>query len=253
MRIAIIGVGRLGSVFASVLSRSHEVLLIDADFKRAAEVAASLGARAAKDIKNALDFEIVIIAVKPQNVEQVVREIGSAQLLVSCAAGVPISKLESWGAQRVIRIMPNICAEVQSAVIAYCLHPEAEKKEKVFLTAFASLGLCVKTDETHLDPITAISGSGPAFVALLANAMIEQAVSEGLDEELAERAVAQTLVGTGKLMLAGWTTKKIIETVASPGGTTEAGLKMLDKAGATKAVKDAVAFATAKAKEIGKK
>jgi pyrroline-5-carboxylate reductase len=252
MRIAIVGIGRLGTVFARVLSRKHELLLVDRDFENARNVAADIGAQPIKDILLAKEAEMVIVAVKPAHVEEVIRQIKDAPLIVSCAAGVPIRKLESWGADNVIRIMPNICAEVEEAVIAYSLHPEVEKKEKVFLTAFSSLGLCIKTDESHLDPITAASGSGPAFIAFFAEAMIEEAVRNGLVRETAEKCVAQTLVGTGKLMLSGWSTRKIRETVASPGGTTEAGLKMLEEKKANKAIHEAVGFATQKARELGK-
>jgi pyrroline-5-carboxylate reductase len=252
MRIAIIGIGRLGSVFARALTRGHELLLIDKDFENARVVATELGAQPIKDIAQARTCDMVIITVKPAHVEEVVRQVLDAPLIVSCAAGVPIKKLESWGAERIIRVMPNICAEVGEAVIAYALHPEAEKKEKVFLTAFSSLGLCIKTDESHLDPITAASGSGPAFVAFFAEAMIEEAVKSGLTRETAEKCVAQTFLGTGKLMISGWGTKKIIETVASPGGATEAGLKMLESKGTNTAIHDAIRFATNKARELGK-
>ncbi|MFH0884627.1 MAG: pyrroline-5-carboxylate reductase [Candidatus Micrarchaeota archaeon] len=252
MRIAIIGIGRLGSVFARALSRSHELLLIDRDFESARVVASELGAQPVKDIAQARTCDMVIIAVKPVHVEEVVRQVLDAPLIVSCAAGIPIKKLESYGAERVIRVMPNICAEVSEAVIAYALHPEVEKKEKVFLTAFSSLGLCIKTDESHLDPITAASGSGPAFVAFFAEAMIEEATKSGLNRETAEKCVAQTFLGTGRLMRSGWSTKKIIETVANPGGTTEAGLKMLDQKGANKAIHEAIRFATNKTRELGK-
>lgn len=252
MRIAIIGVGRLGSVFARVMTKGHELLLYDRDFAHAREVASEIGALPLKDMAEAKACDMAIVTVKPAHVEEVVRQLKGAQLIVSCAAGVPIRKLESCGAERVIRVMPNICAEVGEAVIAYSLHPETERKEKVFLTAFSSLGLCIKTDESHLDPITAASGSGPAFVAFFAEAMIEEAVRSGLTRETAEKCVAQTFLGTGKLMRSGWGAKKIIETVASPGGTTEAGLKMLESKGANKAIHDAVRFAANKARELGK-
>jgi pyrroline-5-carboxylate reductase len=252
MKIAIVGVGRLGSVFAKALSENHELVLLDRDLVHAKEVANETGAKAEEDLEKALESDMVIVSVKPAHVEEVVRQVGNAQLLVSCAAGVPIRKLESWGGKTIIRIMPNICAQCNEAVIAYSLHPEAEKMEKRFLSAFSSLGLCLKTDESHLDPLTGASGSGPAFMAFFAEAMIEEAIRQGLDRELAEKAVAQTLVGTGKLMLSGWSTQKITETVASPGGTTEAGLKMLEGKSVHKAIHEAMHFAIAKARELGK-
>lgn len=252
MRVAIIGVGRMGSVFARVLSRWHEVALIDRDSKIAHDLAAELGALALKEPSEARKYEIVIVAVKPAQVEEVVRSISDAPLIVSCAAGVPIKKLEHYGAKKIIRIMPNICAEYGEAVIAYSLHPESEDAEKKFLTVFKDLGLCLKCDESHLDPITAASGSGPAFIAFFAEAMIDEAVAQGITREVAQKIVAQTLVGTGRLMLNGWATDKIKETVASPGGTTEAGLKMLQSRGTNHAIHEAIRFATNKAREIGK-
>lgn len=252
MRIAIIGIGRLGTVFAKALSKRHEVILIDRDFQNAKNLSLEIGAQAVKDIAIARECEMAVVAVKPAHVQEVLEQLKEAHLVVSCAAGIPISKLETWGTRRVIRIMPNICAEVEEAVIAYSLHPEVEKKEKLFLTAFAPLGMCIKTDEAHLDTITAASGSGPAFVAFFAQAMIDEAVANGLHPETAERVVAQTLVGSGKLMLSGWSAGKIRETVASPGGTTEAGLKMLEQKNANKAIHEAIRFAAAKARELGK-
>ncbi|MCI0503984.1 pyrroline-5-carboxylate reductase [Candidatus Micrarchaeota archaeon] len=253
MRIAIIGVGRLGSVFARVFTRGHELLLVDRDFENAREVASELGALPVKDLAQVKTCDLVVIAVKPAHVEEVVKQVRDAPLIVSCAAGITIRMLESFGAQRVIRVMPNICAEVGEAVIAYALHPEVEKKEKVFLTAFSSLGLCIKTDESHLDTITATSGSGPAFVAYFAQAMIDEAVKGGLARETAEKCVAQTFLGTGKLMLSGWSAEKVVSTVASPDGTTEAGLRMLKEKGADKAIHEAIRFAESRTREMGKK
>jgi len=252
MRIAIVGIGRLGSVFARVLSKSHEVLLIDREQKRSSELAAEICAQPVKDLSSVLTADMIILAVKPSHMEEVIGQVKGAPLIVSCAAGVSIGQMESWGARNIIRVMPNICAEVGSAVIAYSLHPEVERKEKPFLTAFSSLGLCIKTAESHLDPITAASGSGPAFLAFIAQAMIDEAERSGLDRETAEKCVAQTLLGTGKLMRSGWSAKRIVDTVASPGGTTEAGLRMLGERGADKAIHEAIRLATAKAKSIGK-
>ncbi|VVC04486.1 Pyrroline-5-carboxylate reductase [Candidatus Bilamarchaeum dharawalense] len=252
MRIAIIGVGRLGTIIAKALSEHNEVILVDKHPEDLVTLAGDVGAKATDDMTVTKFVDIAVISVKPTQVEEVIKKIPEANLIVSCAAGIPIKKLESWGAKNIIRIMPNICAEVDQAVIAYAMHTETERKEKVFLTAFTALGMCLKVDEQHLDPITATSGSGPAFMAYFAQAMIEEAVANGLTEEDAELVVAQTLIGTGTLMKSGWTTKKIIETVASPGGTTEAGLKMLDEKGTNKAIHTAVKFATEKAKELGK-
>ncbi|MFH1785475.1 MAG: pyrroline-5-carboxylate reductase [Candidatus Micrarchaeota archaeon] len=252
MRIAIVGVGRLGAIIARALSEHHEVILVDRHPEKLVTLATDVGAKATDDMNVAKFVDIVVISVKPTQMEEVIKKLPETNLLVSCAAGIPLRKLESWGAKNVIRIMPNICAEVDQAVIAYAMHTETERKQKVFLTAFTALGMCIKVDEHQLDPITAVSGSGPAFVAYFAQAMIEEAILQGLSEEDAELVIAQTLVGTGTLMKSGWSAQKIIETVASPGGTTEEGLKMLEEKGTSKAIHNAVKFATAKAKELGK-
>jgi pyrroline-5-carboxylate reductase len=253
MKITIVGVGRLGGVFARVFSKAHEVVLIDRDHAHALSVASETGAKAEKDLAKAALSEMVVVTVKPAHLKEVIEQLKGARLIVSCAAGIPIKTIESWGGTNVIRVMPNICAEANEAVIAYAVHPESESRVKPFLTAFSSLGMCFRADESHLDPLTAVSGSGPAFVAFLAQAMVDEAIAQGLDKELAEKAVAQTFVGTGKMMLSGeWPTKRIIETVASPGGTTEAGLRMLEEKKTNKAIHEAVRFATQKAKELGK-
>ena len=252
MKIAIVGVGRLGSVFARVFSKSHEVILIDREYGRVLEVSAETGAKPEKDLAKSVQCEMVLVAVKPEHLEDVIRQIKDARLIVSCASGVSIRTIESWGAKSVIRIMPNICAEANEAVIAYALHQENEKKVKPFLTAFSYLGMCMRTDESHLEPLAAVSGSGPAFVAFFAQAMVDEAIAQGLDKEFAAKAVAQTLVGTGKMMLGGWPTKLIIETVASPGDSTEDGLKMLQDKKTSKAVHEAIRLATKRVKEPGK-
>lgn len=252
MRIAIIGIGRLGRIFADALSRHHELILIDRDFGNALDVASRLGAQPIKDLHEAESCDMAIVAVKPAHAEEVVRQIAKSPLIISCAAGVPIARLESWGAQKVIRIMPNICVDVNEALIAYSLHPEVERKERLFLAAFSSLGLCLKADESHLDAITAISGSGPAFLAYFAKAMMDEAAAIGLSPETAQICVAQTFLGTGKLMLGGWSPEKIIATAASPGGATEEGLKALIKKGAGKPLGGAIRLAARKAGKLGK-
>ncbi|MBI5228422.1 pyrroline-5-carboxylate reductase [Candidatus Micrarchaeota archaeon] len=252
MRIALIGIGRLGKALATALSKKHELILVDKDFEETKKSAEKTGGKAAKGLNEIKNPEMIIIAVKPAHVQEVIGQIKGPATVVSCAAGIPIRKLEEWGTgtRNIIRIMPNIAAECNEAVIAYATNDE--QNEKRFLAAFSSVGVCLKVEEKNLDPITAISGSGPAFLAFFAKAMIAEAVAEGLDEATAQKAVAQTLIGTGQLMLWDWSPQKIIETVASPGGTTEAGLKMLEADKASEAVKKAVKFATEKARELGK-
>ncbi len=250
MKIALIGIGRLGKVLANTLSKKHEMILVDRDYSETKQSSEKTGAKAVKDLAEIKNPEMIIIAVKPAQVQEVVKQITGTPIVVSCAAGIPIRKLEEWGAKNIVRIMPNIAAECNQAAIAYTTNNE--KNEKIFLTAFSNVGLCIKVNETDMDPITAVSGSGPAFLAFFAQAMMEEAVAQGLDQKTAQKAIGQTLIGTGKLMLTDWDPKKIMETVASPGGTTEAGLKMLEADKANETIKKAIKFATEKARELGK-
>ena len=148
--------------------------------------------------------------------------------------------------------MPNICIDVNEAVIGYSVSKEAASYEKDFLSIFAPVGLCIKVEEKDLDPITAASGSGPAFIAHVAKAMIEHSVQDGLSREVATKAVSQTLVGVGKMLQAGWSADQIMATVASPGGATAEGLKHLADNKTDKLIKEAMKFTTSKARELGK-
>ena len=252
MKIAIIGVGRLGSVFAKAISKNHSVILLDPSSPNLSDFASKIGAKVLDSPSKISDVDFAIICVKPSYVGDVASKLPHSIPIISCAAGIPISKIESFGPKKVIRIMPNICIDVDEAAIAYSLSIDAISLEKNFLSIFNSLGLCIKIDEKDLDPITAASGSGPAFIAYFAKAMIEQSISDGLSEDVAKKAVAQTLIGVGKMLQNGWNSQKIMETVASPGGTTEAGLKMLTQNKTDSSIKEALKFATAKAREIGK-
>ncbi len=252
MKIAIIGVGRLGSVFAKAISKNHSVILVDPSSPNLSEFASKIGAKILDSPSKISDVDFAIISVKPSYVGDVASKLPHSIPIISCAAGIPISKIQSFGPKKVIRIMPNICIDVNEATIAYSLSNDTISLEKNFLSLFNSLGLCIKIDEKDLDPITAASGSGPAFIAYFAKAMIEQSISDGLSEEVAKKAVSQTLIGVGKMLQSGWTSQKIIETVASPGGTTEAGLKMLSQNKTDSSIKEALKFATSKARELGK-
>lgn len=252
MKIAIIGVGRLGTVFAKAISKKHSVILVDPNSPNLSELASKIHAKILNSPSEISDVDFAIISVKPSYVGDVASSLPKSIPIISCAAGLPISKIQSFGPKKIIRIMPNICIDVDEATIAYSLSHEALSLENSFLSIFNSLGLCIKIDETDLDPITAASGSGPAFIAYFAKAMIEQSVSDGLSEEVAKKAVAQTLIGVGKMLQSGWDSQKLIETVASPGGITETGLKMLSQNKTDSSIKEALKFATAKAREIGK-
>jgi len=259
-KIAIIGGGRLGSTLAVALSKKYSVVVSDPNSeqlfalsKKGKNISTTLVNQEAADASSA----IVILAVKPTAIVSTIDSMKSAlagKLLVSCAAGTPIKKIEGIGAPRVIRVMPNICAEVGQGMFAYALGSGATiEDEERFLMVFSQLGKCLRVEEKDLNAITAASGSGPAFFAFFAKAIYEAAKEAGLSDDVATITVAQTLLGTGELLLYSKSFDDVIKTVASPGGTTEAGLKMLESRGVTAAIKEAVKNAIEKAKELEEK
>lgn len=261
--IGIIGVGRLGSVFARILhKKGYELILIDKNKESLELIKNELKERIkiSDRIAEAAHLELVIVSVKPGYVEEVMRELSSnkppavTQLIISCAAGIPIKKLETWSNEaNIIRIMPNICIEAEAAVIAYTKGTITNgSSQNKFFNVFWDLGKCIEVNEELIDPLTAASGSGPAFIAYFADAMIKETVKEGVSLETATAAVSQTLIGVGKMMQNNWSSEKIMQTVASPGGTTEAGLKMLDQGNVKITISKAMNQATQKARELGK-
>ncbi|MEK6982643.1 MAG: pyrroline-5-carboxylate reductase [Candidatus Micrarchaeota archaeon] len=255
--IGIIGAGRLGSAFAEAFAKSYKIIVSDPNkenlerFKKIKNIQTTTD-----NIELATKSDFVLIAVKPKDFDLVVAPIAKAlenKLLISFAAAVNINRIESLGIKNVIRVMPNICVSVDEGLLAYSLGKHASTYEKQFLDSFSKIGKCLKMDEKLIDPITVCSGSGPAFIAYFADAIAEEAKSNGLDYELAMQAVAQTLVGTGKLLLSGKRAQEIITQVASPGGVTEEGLKILDKNQVKEKIKESIRFAMKKTIEMGKK
>ncbi|MFH1222620.1 MAG: pyrroline-5-carboxylate reductase [Candidatus Micrarchaeota archaeon] len=259
-KITILGAGRLGSTLAVSLSKRHRVIVSDPNPERLAMLARQSRniAAAASNEEAIRESSVIIFAVKPSVIIQTIallKQLLAGKLVVSCAAGTSLKKIEAaTGPARVIRLMPNICAEVGEGMLAYAPGMQATAEdESVFVLLFSPLGRCLKIDEGQLNAITAASGSGPAFLAFFAKSIHEAAVESGLSEETAKIAVAQTLMGTGKLLLSGKTFDDIISTVASPGGTTEAGLKALEAKGVKAAIKEAITDAIKKAKELEEK
>lgn len=204
--------------------------------------------------------DVIIMAVKPQQVRQVLAAAkglwDSGKLLISIAAGVKTIDIEKEIEARlpVVRVMPNtpcLVAEGVSAIAAgkYALSIHTE----MVLGMLNSLGMAVSIDEKYMDAITAVSGSGPAYVFLVAESMINAAVEIGLDHSLARSLVLNTIKGSIKLMEETGEHPAILrDQVSSPGGTTIAGVRKLEENGLRKAFFDAVEEAFLKSIELGR-
>ena len=201
--------------------------------------------------------DLVWLAVKPQQAAAACREIAGLladRTLVSIAAGLSTATLTAMaGTPRVVRVMPNTPCLVGSGVSVLC-RTEAVSEAAILRvrTLLASVGHVHEADERLLDAVTGLSGSGPGFLALVTEALADGGVQAGLPRPLALSLAVQTLAGTGLLLeRTGEHPAVIKDRVASPGGTTVAGLAVLEERGVRSAIIDAVVAATHRAAELG--
>jgi pyrroline-5-carboxylate reductase len=202
---------------------------------------------------------VLVLAVKPDQVADVLKEIrgqfGENQVLFSIAAGVPLAKLESGlnDAARVIRVMPNTPALVGASATAYALGRNATAEDgRLAQMLLSSVGVAYQLKESLLDAVTGLSGSGPAYVYLIIEALSDGGVAAGLPREVATKLAAQTVFGSARMVLeTGQHPGALKDMVASPGGTTIEGLHELEKAGVRGALMNAVRAAAEKSKKLG--
>ncbi|MDZ8186899.1 MAG: pyrroline-5-carboxylate reductase [Nostoc sp. ChiSLP02] len=207
--------------------------------------------------------EVVFLAVKPQVFSTIAQELADIDLLnvehspliISILAGVPLSQLEAAFVQLpVIRAMPNTPATVGAGVTAICSGAYTNHKHyQIAHKVFSAVGEVVEVSEVLMDAVTGLSGSGPAYVALLVEALADGGVAAGLPRIIANQLALQTVLGTAKLLQE---TKihpaELKDRVTSPGGTTIAGIAKLEKAGFRSALIEAVKAATQRSQELGK-
>lgn len=202
---------------------------------------------------------IMILAVKPQNMAGVLGEIAEniteEKTVVSIAAGITLSYLQSkLKTKKLIRVMPNTPALIQKGMSVMSLCECFDDRDiKTVREIFMSVGNVVTLPEKYMDAVTALSGSGPAFLALFVEAMIEGGVSMGLGREHASELAVQTMIGTAGLLDSGMPPEKLREMVTSPGGTTAAGLKVLEEKGLKDIVTDTLMAALKRAEELGRR
>lgn len=204
------------------------------------------------------DADVVVVAVKPQNVtsvlEQAAPSLASDTLVISIAAGVTIAAVEAAAPGRpVVRAMPNTPALVRRAATAIAAGRHATSAHlDTAARVLGAVGVVVQVPEAHLDAVTGLSGSGPAYVFLVAEALIEAGVLAGLPRSTADTLVRQTLLGSAELLAAGDDAPEALRAaVTSPGGTTAAGLHALEQRGVRGALLDAVRAATERSRQLG--
>ncbi len=257
--VQFVGGGRMGEAIIAGLIRSgelraEEIAVVEALPARSEQLRVTYPQLVLGDVPTAAP---TVIAVKPDDVAAAVSEAVAAGVdtVLSVAAGVPLGRLEvaAGPGVAVVRAMPNTPALVGAGVAA--LAPGSEADETVLVWAEGILGAVgdvVRVSEAQLDAVTGISGSGPAYVFLVAEALIDAAVAEGLPRPVAERLVVGTVRGAGMMLAeSGQSAGELRAGVTSPGGTTAAGLRALEDRAVRGAFAAAVAAATERSRLLG--
>lgn len=261
--VAILGVGAMGNALLTGLLRagwdSEDVSLCTRREEKVEELAQRTGCHVTLDPAEAIrGRQVIVVSVKPRDVEALLQSlegsVESGQLVLSLAAGVTTQTFEKHlGDVPVIRAMPNTPALVGEGVTGIAAGAHAGLSEfDLAREVLDAVGSVRMMDESLLDAVTAVSGTGPAYVFLLAEALIEAALREGIPRDIAERFVNQTIRGAGHLLTdTGKSPTELRSQVTSPGGTTAAAMHVLEERGFRAIVEDAVRAAAKRATDLG--
>lgn len=264
LSLGFLGAGKMASALAKGFIKTHiasDQEMIASDVSEAARTAfaAAVGARTVNsNVEVARVADVLFLAVKPDQVAGVLADIkpalSSRHLLISVAAGVSLAKLESalGAGVRVIRVMPNTPTLVGACAAAYALGRAAGPADaEIAQRLFSAVGVACEVKEPLLDAVTGLSGSGPAYVYMMIEALSDGGVAAGLPRDLATKLAAQTVLGSAKMVLeTGLHPGALKDMVASPGGTTIEGIHELEKGAFRGLVMNAVRGATEKAKRL---
>src|SRR5512133_23525 len=264
-KIAILGSGNMGEALVKGLLRAgktppESLVCTDPRAERREELQKRYGVQVSADNRAAAaQADLVVLAVKPQVIDALLDEIAPAidarKLVISIAAGVPIAAIaRKLGAGvRIVRAMPNTPALVGAGAAALARGPHATEPDlEQALALFEAVGVAVVVEEHHLDAVTGLSGSGPAFVFIAIEALADGGVKVGLARPIAMALAAQAVMGSAKLVLeTGEHPGRLKDQVTSPGGTSIAGVHALEQHGFRAALIAAVEAATRRSKELG--
>jgi pyrroline-5-carboxylate reductase len=262
MRIAILGAGKIGEALLSGLLRAGrepaDLCFAEQYAARSAEISERYGVEGVSSVAAAKAADVVVIAVKPPDVAAVAAEIAGTlrpeALVVSVAAGITTGSIEAHlpAGSRVVRVMPNTPMLVGEgmAVVSAGAHATAEDLGRAE-ELLASVGKVVRLPESQLDAVTALSGSGPAYVFLVAEALIDAGVLIGLARPVATELAVQTVLGSALMLRdSGDSATQLREAVTSPGGTTAAALRRLEDHRLRAAFNDALEAARDRSRDL---
>jgi pyrroline-5-carboxylate reductase len=259
-KLLVVGGGRMGGALVLGLLGAGwsptDIVVVEPSARRRAELAHQVPLVEVRTEVSAA--AAAVIAVKPAIGEEACRalsRVGVSRVL-SIMAGVPLARLESWlpGSTAVVRAMPNSPATVGAGVSAVAAGSRATDHDVAWAEELlGAVGHVVRLPESSLDAVTGLSGSGPAYLFLVVEALIEAGMAVGLSEEVSRLLVVDTLAGSARLLVdSGETPQSLREAVTSPGGTTEAGLRVLEDRGVRGAITAAVAAATERSRQLAR-
>lgn len=260
MKVGIIGGGNMGTAILAGIGGKYTAAVCEQDAKRAGFLKRRFGVKAADVDHVAQGSRVIILAVKPQDFEEVLETlrwyVRQDQLIISIAAGITCRYIEQRLGKniRVVRTMPNLPAQVGEAVTGVCRGEFATAADvKTTRQIFNCIGKTVVVDERFMDAITAVSGSGPGYIFYFAECLEKAARSLGLSPALAKELVAQTLKGSIRLLEQSGEGADILRArVTSKGGTTQAALAVFEKNKMGKIVQQALAAARKRARALSK-
>ena len=266
MKVGFLGAGKMAEAVASALVQSGlcdpwDVVACDTSKERR-DLMAKQYQVAVTDcpLETVKACDVLVLAVKPQDLDALLKDVKkhltAKHLLVSIAAGKTLAALRKVAGTkpRIVRVMPNLALMAQEGMSVFCAAKSAKPADKKVVTQmFGSAGAVLELPEKHFDAVTALSGSGPAFVAYVMSAMVEAAVALKLPRDAARLLAEQTLIGTGiYLQNTGRDMGEFIRAVASPKGTTAAGLAVLETSSVKTALAKTLAAAAARSAELSK-
>lgn len=264
-QIAFVGAGNMTEALVAGLvkgkvARSDQLLATDLAPERCAHLEQRYRIRVGKDNREAAGWgQVVVLSLEPQVLDEVLDDISSLIkpecLIITVAAGYPIARVAAHltSATRIVRAMPNTPSFVQAGMTALSFAPGlSETDQRVAHTMFEAVGKVVTVEERLMDAVTGLSGSGPAYVYLMIEALADGGVRMGLPRQVAQLLAAQTLHGAARMVLeSGEHPGQLKDRVASPGGTTIAGIHELEKGAFRATLMNAVEAATQRSKELG--
>ena len=258
-KLLVVGGGKMGEALVAGLADAgwaapDELAVVERLPERRAELSARLPGLVVVDAPVPADG--VVLAVKPQDVVAACAELHAPTRVLSIAAGVTLATLEGAlpAGTAVVRAMPNTPAMVGAGAAAIAGGTSATEADLDWADAIlSSVGIAVRVPEEQLDAVTGLSGSGPAYVFLVAEALMAAGAAVGLPEDVTEALVNQTLLGAGRLLAETDQSAEALRiAVTSPNGTTAAGLAVLDANEVRRAIVDAVMAATERSRELGR-